>query len=366
MRIAIFLTSLLPMAAGAQVLVPTVITPLNTTLNETSGLVVLNGQVWTQLDSGNPNSLYRLDPTDGEVLRSVVIANAPNTDWEDIAADGQWLYIGDFGNNNGDRTDLRVYRVALADLLDTANASVLADTIRFAYALQSDFTSATNNNDWDCEAMIAVDDSLFLFSKNWVNNKSYLYALPATPGDHFAERRDTLDAQGLVTGATYDPANGAIALIGYTDGLYLPFVWRFAGYPQHAFFQGVAQRNMLSSGITQMEGIAWHGIGSVYISNEMSVLNGARLWELQLDLPTVVAPTAAPSADVRPTVGNGRFAIRAERSGTLRIFDANGRVVLTTEVHQGDNAVDASFLPPGTYAVQTGAAGAGVPIVVQR
>src|SRR5204863_1307071 len=156
-------------------------------------------------------------------------------------------------------------RIALDELLDAATTELLADTIRFIYALQTDFTAATNNNDWDCEAMIAVDDSLYLFSKNWVTNTSYLYVLPAIPGDRIAERRDTLDAQGLITGATYDPANGAIALVGYTDGLYMPFVWRFAAYPGHSFFQGITQHNPLSSGITQMEGIAWAGTAAVYL-----------------------------------------------------------------------------------------------------
>ncbi|MEO8587949.1 MAG: T9SS type A sorting domain-containing protein [Flavobacteriales bacterium] len=366
MRTIALLTPLLPLVASAQMLVPTVITPLNTALNETSGLVVLGGEVWTQLDSGNPNALYNIDPASGEILRTVTVMNATNVDWEDIAADDDWLYIGDFGNNGGDRINLRVYRVALTELLDPGTTEILADTIRFAYALQTDFTAAGNNNDWDCEAMIAVDDSLFLFSKNWVTNTSYLYALSATPGDRLAERRDTIDAQGLITGATYDPSNGAIALVGYTDGLYLPFVWRFAGYPGHAFFQGIAQRNTLSSGITQMEGIAWAATATVYLSNEQSILNGARLWELALDLPTGIFTSPQATIQAWPSPNDGHFTVAVNDPSLLEIWDARGRTVWKQALGAGENAVQADTLATGLYTVRVGPAGSVFRIAIQR
>ncbi len=345
---------LLPLAAAAQTLVPTVITPLATALNETSGLVVLDGQVWTQLDSGNPNALYRIDPANGDVLRTVTVTNATNVDWEDITTDGDWLYIGDHGNNNGNRTNLRIYRVALDELLDPGTTEILADTIRFAYALQTDFTVANNNNDWDCEAMIALDDSLFLFSKNWVSGTSYLYALPAVPGDHLAQRRDTLDAQGLITGATYDPGNGAIALVGYAETFYLPFIWRLAGYPDHSFFNGIAQRNPLGSGITQMEAIAWAGTANVYMSNETSVLNGARLWEMNVDLPTGIVASRDASLRVWPSPADGHLTVRAEITGQLELLDASGRVVRTENVRAGDTVVETGSLASGAYTLRTG------------
>jgi hypothetical protein len=33
------------------------------------------------------------------VLRTVAITNATNVDWEDIAQDASYIYIGDIGNN---------------------------------------------------------------------------------------------------------------------------------------------------------------------------------------------------------------------------------------------------------------------------
>lgn len=342
--------------SAAQVLIPTVIQPLSTTLNETSGLVVVNDELWTQLDSGNPNALYRIDPESGEVLRTVTVSNATNTDWEEITADDTWLYIGDFGNNMGSRTDLRVYRVSLAELLDPGTSNLLADTIRFSYPLQTDFTPANQATDWDLEAMIAMDDSLFLFSKNWVSGNSYLHALPAEPGNQLAIRRDTLPAQGLITGATYDPGNGGIALVGYSIGLYLPFIWRFAEYPGHAFFQGIAQRNALGTGITQMEGIAWAGAGTVYMTNEQSILNGARLWELDLGLPTAIASIAPAPASVRlwPSPNKGRFNIESDAACNMVLFDVDGRFREARDLRRGINQMDLSDLPNGIYLVRTG------------
>jgi hypothetical protein len=48
---------LLPLGGFGQALVPTLLCDLNAPLNETSGLLVVNGHVWTHGDSGNPNSL---------------------------------------------------------------------------------------------------------------------------------------------------------------------------------------------------------------------------------------------------------------------------------------------------------------------
>ncbi|MGC9330764.1 MAG: hypothetical protein ACP5DZ_02675, partial [Bacteroidales bacterium] len=85
---------------------------LEAVLGENSGLVWLNGQLWTHNDSGNSNELFCVDTADCSVLRTVEISNAVNTDWEDICADEDYVYVGDFGNNNGDRTDLCIYKIS--------------------------------------------------------------------------------------------------------------------------------------------------------------------------------------------------------------------------------------------------------------
>src|SRR4051812_45510552 len=84
-------------------------------LKESSGLCYTDGQLWSFGDSGNPDAIYKIDTTTGAILQTVTIANYPNTDWEDITADALYIYIGDFGNNSGDRTDLKILRVKKSD-----------------------------------------------------------------------------------------------------------------------------------------------------------------------------------------------------------------------------------------------------------
>ena len=352
--------------AGAQTLSPTLLTSLNTSLNETSGLLVIDGHVWTQLDSGNPNHLYEIDITTGDVLRTVTVSNANNIDWEEITTDENWVYIGDFGNNSGSRTNLRIYRFPLSELSDPSTTDVEVDTIAFSYADQIDFTPLNGETNWDCEAMIAMDDSLFLFTKNWQNSECYLYSLPAEPGVYSAQRRDTLDTQGLVTGASFDANNGGIVLCGYTPIL-SPFVWQLWGYPGHGFFNGSAVRHQVQLAFGQVEGIAWSGPGTAYLTNEQNALSTSRSWEIELDVITEVE-SFPPGESLAVVVDPGNEWIRftARRAGFLRIIDARGQVVLQQRVHEGTNTLNTASLVAGLYVVSSDTGVPSMRVAVMR
>jgi hypothetical protein len=66
-----------------------------------------NNNIITHNDSGGQANLYEINASTGAVLRTVAITNATNVDWEDIAQDALYIYIGDIGNNFGNRTDLK-------------------------------------------------------------------------------------------------------------------------------------------------------------------------------------------------------------------------------------------------------------------
>lgn len=291
---------LLSFPALGQGLQPTLLTDLDPQLSETSGLLLVEGQVWTHGDSGNPPVLYRLDPATGSILREVALSNASNVDWEEVTSDGTWVYVGDFGNNAGNRTDLRIYRFPLEQLLDESVTAVLADTIRFAYADQTDFAPPYQGHNWDCEAFIAMGDSLYLFTKNWADFRSYVYALPNAPGDHLAMRRDTLEAMGLITGAAIDVPNNVLALIGYTVVM-RPFVWRFSDFVGTDFFSATAHRHDVDLTLTQTEAIAWTAPDRVYFSNEAEVVGSAKLWELALGIDaSIVGQEPLPTLVLHP------------------------------------------------------------------
>ena len=169
-------------------------------LSETSGLIFINGRLITHNDSGSEAELYEVDTLTGQISRRVVIENASNFDWESICTDGTDIYIGDFGNNFGIRTNLRIFKLSVADYFNTSNDTVSVDTIHFYYADQVDFTSSQYNTNYDAEAFLSRGDSLYLFTKNWLNNWTNVYSLSKEPGDQIANRIDSLNVEGLISG----------------------------------------------------------------------------------------------------------------------------------------------------------------------
>ncbi|MCW5900033.1 MAG: hypothetical protein KIT10_12260 [Flavobacteriales bacterium] len=351
MRLALAIP-LLPLFAAAQPLAPTLLSTLGPAVPESSGLIVVDGALWTHNDSWNEAKLYQVEPATGAVVREVTLTNTSNIDWEAVTHDGEWVYVGDFGNNLGNRTDLRIFRFPLSQLIDPGVTSILVDTIRFAYADQTDFTPANQANNWDLEAFIAKDDSLFLFTKRWLDARTKLYALPAIPGDHLAAPRTILDTQGLVTDASYDPVQGRVVLLGYTNIL-MPFVWRLSDYSGNGFFQGQAIRHDVALPFTQTEGVAWHAPDSVYISSESGFGGPARLWSLKLDSTVGMRGTAAeapwrlspnPASDLVRILG-------LEHAATVRLYDARG-IMLEAITSGPGGAIAVGHLEPGPYQME--------------
>ncbi len=85
-------------------------------LPECSGMVGF-GNYWITInDSGGGNDLLLLNRITGDYIRKVEILGATNMDWESLTIYQNDLYIGDTGNNIGNRKDLGVYKIALADI----------------------------------------------------------------------------------------------------------------------------------------------------------------------------------------------------------------------------------------------------------
>lgn len=246
------------------------VAPLPAELKECSGLLEL-GDGWYvgTNDSGNAAELivFQIGGSP-ETVRKVAIKGATNHDWEELAADDEYIYIGDFGNNSGTRKDLTIYRIQRLDLLRESIAR--ADKIVFTYPEQKKF-KPSNTHNFDCEAMVCVGDSLFLFTKNRGNAKTDLYSVPKTAGQHTAKHMDRFDAGGLITGAGYRMNNhtGRLALIGYTteDKGYHPFVILFSPVPGRNFFKAPSQRFMFA-GKMQTESVLFLDDQTVYITNE--------------------------------------------------------------------------------------------------
>jgi hypothetical protein len=270
---------------------------LNTLLNESSGLIWWNKQIWSHNDSGNDPAIYSMNTTTSNIQRNVTVSNATNIDWEDIAQDNKFIYIGDFGNNaNGNRTDLKIYKIAKADVL--AGNTVTASVINFSYNDQTDFTPKGNNNtNFDCEGMIALGDSLYLFSKDWVDNKTRLYKLPNKPGTFSAIKLGELNVQGLITGTDILPRQRVIVLTGYSASL-SPFIYLLYDFSGNHFFDANKRKVLLNQSFTQTEGICAKTTTTFFISNErfskLGITTPPKLQ--QLDLSSLLNPYYSKSS----------------------------------------------------------------------
>jgi hypothetical protein len=237
-------------------------------LQENSGIVYWNNRLWTHNDGGNTNEVIEMDTT-GAIIRKITVSNATNVDWEDIAQDNTYLYVGDFGNNaSGNRQDLKIYRILKSDIL--SGNSVTADVISYAYADQTDFTAvAANTTNFDCEAMIVLNGKIYLFMKQWTALGTSVYELPATPGTVTATRISTsaLPSNWLVTGADIVPEQRTIALCGYNASNGSRYLYLLYDYTGTDFLSG-NERIVNLTGVGQTEGLAFKDAEYLFISRE--------------------------------------------------------------------------------------------------
>lgn len=255
--------------------------PIDNILIESSGLQLGGNFLWSFNDGGGAAAIYRIDTVTNTLLQTVTLAGAVNVDWEDIAFDGTYFYIGDFGNNaNGARTDLKIYKFpfgAIPDFTINANAVIPAGQIQiinFTYSDQPQLPSPTgsNNTKYDCEAMIIDAGAIHLFTKDWIGLTTTHYVINSTlPGNYVLTPLETLPVNFLVTGADESPGDGTIALIGYQNsGFGNHYLYLLSDYNSGFFFNGNKRKIDLpdASVMGQAEGITFRNSTYGYISNE--------------------------------------------------------------------------------------------------
>lgn len=227
-----------------------------------SGLAPANkiGDLWTHSDGGNSSRLYQIT-YQGDLLQTLDLAPLTNIDWEDLTHDDERrLYLGDFGNNQNKRRNLRIYRLS-------GPAFRHVDTIRFAYADQRAFPPKKSQRNFDCEAFYYSQDSLYLFTKNrspedlWVKQ----YVLPAQPGRHVARLADSLLLDTWITAADLSPDGHTVALLGHGR------VYLLRREPGKRLFDGAKQTLRLPTN-SQVEALTFTGNHDFIISSEKGKL----------------------------------------------------------------------------------------------
>ncbi|MFN0036099.1 MAG: hypothetical protein ACKVUS_13630 [Saprospiraceae bacterium] len=342
-------------------------------LQEISGLSKADSKWWGHADSGSDETFFSLDPESGDILQEVKLNNAHNRDWEDIAADGQHLYLGDFGNNLNDRQNLGIYKIPLSDIGNSNSETVQDDEwafIPFAYADQTDFSPQPEDSSvYDCEAMIFFNQKIHLFTKSRRDYTSAHYAVNTATG--LAEKAETFDSEGLITGASLSPDGKLVALVGYDLRPFIPTVFCWLLWDWQAgtdlFFSGNKRRVELGSALQvgQVESIGFDTDRAGYLSNERTTFNGVTLvgesvrsFDFSAWVPTSVGTGEPGGTLAEGSVFPNPFsnAVRFQFSGNkkpdfLQVKNQVGQTVL--RLNEMPEMLDLGFLPSGFYVFET-------------
>ena len=183
-------------------------------INETSGLEIINNNFITHNDSGGDPVVYEFNQN-GVIINRYNINgdsgyNLENVDWEDLGADGEYLYIADTGNNFGTRKDLKIIKA------DPSNNFQAVNEINISYKDQESFLPKLRHK-FDAEGLTIIDDQIALFSKDRDSLITDIYFIPTNGGP--LSSINTFNVNALITGADYDNNLGLLALISYdSDG----------------------------------------------------------------------------------------------------------------------------------------------------
>lgn len=314
----------MPLLSFSQTWESSFISYLGNSITESSGLTYLNGKYLTHNDSGNSPELYEFDVNTGDILRSVFVSNATNNDWEDICLDNNYIYIGDFGNNQGNRRNLKILKIYIDSFLvsDTLQANV----INFEYSDQENFTSAPFQTNFDAEAIISFKDSLYIFTKQWGNFKSKVYASPKIPGDYSLEPIDSIDLSFMVTGADFDESSNMVGLVGYnfSNAFFVPFsIGRLGSWNSESF----DITNLTTIESYQIEGISFSAGGQSILTAEENALGEAAIYKLQRKSTSFYSPTNPNDYLIFPNPISSKIRIEGEGIHYIKVVSIEGVTV---------------------------------------
>ena len=150
--------------------------PISDQLSEISGIENPVRSVYISInDSGDEPVLYIMK-SDGVIFHKIFISGAKNVDWEDLSFDGDFLYVGDIGNNRNQRKDLMIYRIPWNNswgnyYIDGKLNQNLPDTLRadpfsFNYPDQISFPPEESRMNFDSEAITYADGKILILSKD--------------------------------------------------------------------------------------------------------------------------------------------------------------------------------------------------------
>lgn len=255
-------------------------TVLSEDLKEISGIQYINDTlIVAHNDGGNGPFLYFINPNSGKTLKRVVVKGVKNTDWEDIALEGKFLYIGDFGNNENKRKNLSIIRVSWKEAL--TNDSINSEKMTFEYSDQKVFPPEKKALNFDTECMAFADGYLWLFTKNRTDpfdGISNVYRVKFQENTHSILKKEYTIKIGS-KGWMFDSVTGGDFAYGY---FYLTTYNRVLKY---LFSDGkfTLVKQYKYNEYNQKEAIAVIKDDQIYVANEFQkVLGKQKLYRISL------------------------------------------------------------------------------------
>ncbi|WP_025742111.1 NHL repeat-containing protein [Aquimarina pacifica] len=252
---------------------------LSKSLNEISGIVKSSDKTLFAInDSGNSNTVFCLN-NNGEIKKKIKVPESKNIDWEDLALDkNNTLYIGDFGNNANDRKNLVIYKVS--NLLSN---QINVSKIKYSYEDQKDFPPKKKNLNFDVEAFIHLNKSLYLFTKNRSKKSSgttKVYKLSTKPGKHVAKLITSFELcdsskKCMITAASINASENKIVLLTHD------YVYLLKNFDQNGLENATIKKIKLHH-YSQKEGVCFKNDTTLLITDEKTGNKKATLYEYTL------------------------------------------------------------------------------------
>jgi hypothetical protein len=249
-------------------------------LKEVSGIEITTGSdlIWMINDGGNKAKLYGISKN-GKISKEISV-KTKNNDWEDLTSDEDGnIYIGDFGNNESDRKNLRVLKIK-KKYLSKRKAKV--ERIRFEYENQKDFSPKKKKMLFDAEAFFYFNKNIYVFTKSRVKNKygkTFLYRFPAEKGNHVAqligEYKNCKELSCWITSADISQDGKKVVLLSQKNILI------FTDFKEDNFLEGsVKEIELLNN--TQKEAICFIDNNTLLLTDEKSGGEGGNLYQLKI------------------------------------------------------------------------------------
>jgi hypothetical protein len=248
-------------------------------------------------------------------------------------------------------------------LAELENDTAYASKISYSYPDQSDFSPRNQNHNFDAEALIALGDSLYIFSKNWQDLRSKCYTLPKDTGTHIAQLSGEFYVGGLITGAEFDPIDSLIFLTAYTK-LLAPFVYLLWDF-DHQPFSGNKRKIDIPLAFHQFEAVCLsETTRQFFLSNESLGSVPAKLFRLDISrwlgaLPTgLLSPNINRWMSIFPNPTSDFLILRWNPADfqpyAFNVFDISGLLTSSGTISPVTHFLElpiSNFLP-GTYFLQ--------------